>query len=107
MKRSLVVVLIAALAATFATTAFAGTVRQERREARQSARIAQGVRSGALTRAETARLLRGQAHVDRLQARARANDGHIGPRERARIEQVQDRQSRVIRRLKHNGRVAH
>lgn len=104
MKRSLVIALLAlALAATAAS---AGTVRQECREARQHARIAQGVRSGQLTRAETARLLAGQARIDRMQIRARAGDGRIGPRERARIERAQDRQSRVIRRLKHNGRGA-
>jgi hypothetical protein len=106
MKRSLVTATLVALALTAATVASAGTVRQERREARQNARIAQGVRSGQLTRHETARLLAGQAHVDRLEARARANDGRIGPRERARIERAQDRQSRVIHRLKHNRRVA-
>ncbi len=106
MKRMLVILVLAAIAAGSATSALAGTVRQERREARQTARIAQGARCGQLTRGETARLLRGQARVDRMEARALANDGRIGPRERARIERAQDRQSRVIHRLRHNRRGA-
>jgi hypothetical protein len=106
MKRLSILVLVAAALAALSTAASAGTVRQERREARQEARIAHGLRSGALTRGEAARLMRGQARIDRMQLRARANDGVIGPRERARIERAQDRQSRAIWRLEHNRRVA-
>jgi hypothetical protein len=106
MKRTVSLLLIAAALAAFATASYAGTVREERREANQQARIAQGARSGALTPRETARLERGQAHVDRMEARAKANDGKIGPVERNRIERAQNRQSRRIHRLKHNARVS-
>ncbi len=107
MKRTIAIILIAAAAAAFATSAFAGTPREERREARQQARIAQGVRSGQLTPRETIRLERGEQRIDRMEARAKANDGRIGPRERARIERAQNRESRQIYRLKHNDRVEH
>jgi hypothetical protein len=106
MKRTLTLILIAALAATTATAAFAGTPRQERREAHQRARIESGMRSGRLTRHEAMRLGRGQMRIERMERRAMRNDGRMGPRERARIERAQDHQSRHIHRLTHNGRGA-
>jgi hypothetical protein len=89
-----------------ALTALAGTAeaaRVDRRQARQHARIVQGVRSGELTRGEVARLRAGQRHVRRAEFRAE-RDGVLTPRERARLEWQQDRQSRAIHRLKHNAR---
>lgn len=103
MKRSGIVVLAAVLASLMATAAFAGTPRIDAREARQHARIHQGVRSGRLTRGEAMRLRAGQRHVHRMERRAKA-DGRVTMRERARIGRAQDRQSRAIWRLKHNGR---
>jgi hypothetical protein len=92
--------MIAAFAATLANAQTA-TPRIERREARQDARIHQGVRSGELTRGEAARLRAGQRHVDRMESRAKA-DGVVSLRERARIGRAQDIESRRIYRLKHN-----
>ena len=88
-----------------AGSSFAGTAtpRAHRREMRQEMRIAQGMRSGALTPRETMRLERGQARVERQVWRAKA-DGRVSPRERARIERMQDRQSRRIYIAKHNRR---
>jgi hypothetical protein len=106
MKRAFTLILVAAALAALAPLASAGTPRQECREARQHARIAHGLRSGALTRGEAARLMRGQARIDRMQRRARLDDGVMDRRERARIERAQDRQSRAILRLKHNRRFA-
>lgn len=77
--------------------------RAERREQRQEARIQQGVESGALNTQETARLNAGQERVDNAQAAAAA-DGAVTGAEKARIEKMQDRQNRRIRRLKHNNR---
>jgi hypothetical protein len=93
------------LMALSASLALAGTAtpRVERREVRQQGRIVQGVKSGALTPAETARLERGQAHVDRVEDRAKA-DGRVTPAERARLNQAQNVQSQRIHRLKHNTR---
>ena len=103
MKRTFTIVVLAAVMASFAATAMAGTAtpRIDRREARQQHRITQGVRSGALTPRETARLDAGQAHVEHMEARAKA-DGHVTAGERARITHAQNHQSRAIYRKKHN-----
>ncbi len=93
----------AALFANVASAASTATPRVDRREARQRARIAQGVQSGQLTAGEAARLRAGQRRVHRIEHRAKA-DGVVTPRERARLERGQDRQSRAIHRLKHNAR---
>jgi len=74
------------------------------RNINQQGRIEQGVQSGALTNRETSQLERGQAHVDRAEARAGA-DGHVGVREQARIQHRENKQSRKIFRDKHNARM--
>jgi hypothetical protein len=76
--------------------------RVGKRQARQQARIAQGVRSGELTRRETARLERQQAALARQKRRMLADGGGLGPVERARLERHQDRLSRHIYRQKHD-----
>ncbi|HET7773584.1 MAG TPA: hypothetical protein VFK82_07140 [Burkholderiaceae bacterium] len=73
------------------------------REAVQEQRIANGVSSGALTNKEVANLERGQARVDRAQARAGA-DGHVSAAEQAGINARQNHQSAKIRHKKHNER---
>jgi hypothetical protein len=93
----------AALAGTPADGSRAGTRRIDRREALQRGRIVEGRRSGQLTRREIARLNAGQRQVHRMERRAEA-DGFVTRGERRRIERIQDRESRAIRRLKHNGR---
>ena len=104
MKRVTVLLLTVLSLAAFASIAAAGTARIDRREVRQKNRIDQGVASGQLTVRETARLDAGQAHVERMEARAKA-DGVVGPGERSRIRQAQRHESRTIHRLKHNARV--
>ena len=74
------------------------------RNVNQEARINQGVRSGQLTNKETASLERGQAHVDRAEARAGA-DGHVGAGGQARIQGKENRQSAHIHNKKHNDTV--
>lgn len=71
------------------------------RSANQQKRIEQGVQSGQLTGHETAKLERGQARVDRAQARAGA-DGHVGPREQKAVQARENRQSKRIHRQKHD-----
>ena len=94
---------VLAVASVSLAAAHPVTPRVDRREARQHMRIRQGVRSGELTPREAARLRAGQAHVHGMERRAKS-DGRVTLRERARIERAQDRQSRRIARLKHNGR---
>ncbi|HEX8010471.1 MAG TPA: hypothetical protein VF814_05995 [Casimicrobiaceae bacterium] len=72
------------------------------RDVNQQARIAQGVQSGALTNRETANLERGQARVNRREARAGA-DGRVGPLEQPRVQARENAQSGRIFRKKHNG----
>ncbi len=75
--------------------------RDQHREQNQQNRIQQGVQSGALTKKETKKLRKGQKHIDRLQAKAKA-DGVISPEEKMRIEKAQDRQSKLIYKQKHD-----
>ncbi|HVQ37356.1 MAG TPA: DUF2756 domain-containing protein [Pyrinomonadaceae bacterium] len=74
-----------------------------RREARQSRRIRHGVRSGALTRRETARLAAQQRRIRAHERHARA-DGVVTRRERVSIQRQENRANRNIYRTKHNRR---
>lgn len=73
----------------------------DQRQANQQQRIDQGVKSGQLTGTEAARLEKGQAQVERKEARAKA-DGKVTPKERQRLKKAQDQQSRKIKREKHD-----
>ncbi len=74
-----------------------------KRQVNQAARIDQGVRSGQLTRRETARLVREQRKINRTKKRM-WSDGHLSVRERAKLNRMQNRASRHIYRAKHNRR---
>jgi hypothetical protein len=71
------------------------------RNLNQQQRIKQGVASGSLTNSETARLERGQAHVERKEARA-GIDGHVGAAGQASIQHAENVQSAKIYHKKHN-----
>ena len=105
MKRTWMIAVLAAAMTSFAGFALAqsATPRIDRREARQHTRIHQGVQSGEVTRGEAMRLGAGQRHVHRMELRAKS-DGQVTMRERRWINRVQNRQSRAIYRMKHNGR---
>lgn len=72
------------------------------RNINQERRIQQGMASGQLTNREASRLEAGQAHVDRVEARA-GRDGHVGAVEQAHIQHSENVQSRRIYRQKHDG----
>ena len=72
-----------------------------RREANQKHRIQQGVRSGELTRRETARLAAEQARIRAMERRAKS-DGEVTARERARLQRELNQSSRHIYRQKHD-----
>ena len=105
MKRNASLIAVTLFALTLATAAIAdpNTPRVDRREVRQDVRIDRGVHRGALTPAEEARLRAGQAHVDRAEARAKS-DGVVSGAERRRLAEIQNHQSRMIARKKHNAR---
>jgi uncharacterized membrane protein YebE (DUF533 family) len=96
---------VAAVLCAFTLPALAqgttSTPRIDKRQANQERRIEQGEKSGQLTPREAARLERGQARVQKMENKAVA-DGKVTPRERAKIEKAQNRESRKIRREKHD-----
>lgn len=71
------------------------------RQANQDNRIQQGVASGQLTAKETYQLEKGQARVQNMETKAKA-DGVVTNKERARINQAQNVQSKRIYNKKHN-----
>ncbi len=73
------------------------------RKENQQDRIAQGVKSGQLTPAETARLDGREAHINRETRRMRAaNGGTLTPAEKAKVNRQQNHVSRSIYRQKHD-----
>jgi len=72
------------------------------REHRQRQRIREGVQSGQLTNREAARLAREQATIRREEHLYRANDGRLGPRERADLRRDLRRSSHDVYRQKHD-----
>jgi hypothetical protein len=107
MKTKLIATTIAtALVAIISAHAYAQTPtpvapRADAREVKQQQRIDQGVASGQLNANETRKLENGQARVDATEARAKA-DGKVTRKERAKLEVMQDKQSRKIYRQKHD-----
>jgi hypothetical protein len=79
--------------------------RDQLRQRRQKARIAEGVQSGELTPNEARKLRRGQKRIDRAQERATA-DGVVTDKEKAKLERMEDRQSRKIYKEKHDNQDA-
>ena len=102
MKR---IVFAAILAAALPLAAQTNTPRIDQREADQQSRIDQGVQSGQLTPKEAAQLEKGQAKVQKMEAKAKA-DGTVTAKERKKITKVQDRQSRKIHRQKRDDQAA-
>ena len=77
------------------------------RQARQEARIEQGVSNGSLNQREAARLNRNQRNIARYEARSRADGGGLSRRERANITRMQNNSSRRIYRQKHDRQHRH
>ena len=100
--------IVAVLALAAAIPAFAQTTstpRIDQRQANQERRIEQGEKSGALNQREAARLEKGQAHVQNMENKATA-DGKVTAKERARINQAQNKQSKRIYKQKHDAQTA-
>lgn len=107
------IILAAILTSLVSATAFAqtsatpgiNTPKIDKREANQAARIDQGVASGALTSKEAARLDNGQARIANAEAKAKA-DGTVTKKERAKLTHMENKQSRHIKRQKHDKQTA-
>lgn len=80
----------------------AGSRGIDRREYREQQRINQGIRSGELTRREARRLEAGLARI-KIDERFARSDGHLGPRERDRLNRELNHESRGIYHQKHDG----
>lgn len=77
----------------------------DKRQANQAERIEQGKASGALTGKEAARLDAGQARLDAKEAKAKS-DGVVTRKERAKLQHAENKQSRKIKRQKHDAQKA-
>lgn len=94
--------LAATLCALATAPAQAEPVNQ--RERHQGHRIYSGVQSGQLNRGETARVTRNLSHVQRAENRMRLSGGRYTVGERHATQNMLDRSSRRLYRLKHNNR---
>lgn len=72
------------------------------RQQNQRQRIGQGIRSGELTARETARLVREQAQIRRMEERFRESGDGLSARERVRLQHELNQASRHIYRQKHD-----
>lgn len=77
------------------------TPRIDAREARQQKRIAQGLASGRLTEREANRLQKGEARIDRVEDKAKA-DGAVSAKEREHLTRMQNRENQAIFNQKHD-----
>jgi len=99
--RTLAVTLAALMTvAILALPAQAGSI--DRRQHRQARRIAEGVRSGELTRRETARLLTEWAWIRIEERRYRRSGGGLSRREYLDLQRDLNRASRHIYRQMHD-----
>jgi len=99
MKRIVFAALLAAAALPLA--AQTGTPKIDQREANQQGRIQQGVNSGQLTTKETAKLEKGEAKIDKMEAKAKS-DGTVTDKERKKITKAQNKESKKIYKEKHD-----
>ncbi len=76
-----------------------------RRETRQQARIAQGVKSGQLTPAETRRLERGEQRLQNNEKKDMAKDnGHLTKPDQRKLNREANRMSKRIYKDKHDAK---
>ena len=92
------------LAALGAAQAATDTLRVDARQARQEARIANGVANGSLSRPEARHLQHQQRHIRQAERQAKA-DGTVTAAERQQLARLQHHASRSIHRQKHDAQV--
>jgi uncharacterized membrane protein YebE (DUF533 family) len=98
MKKMILATLLVAL--FMGLSEYAGA-HPRHRQRNQVHRIKEGVRNGEITRHEARHLKKEQRHIASMKRNARA-DGHVSPRERARIARAEHRASKNIFYAKHN-----
>lgn len=92
---------LAAVLTAITAPAVAGTPWLDAREQNQRQRIAQGLRSGELTRPEARRLVRGEVRLHRHERIAKS-DGIVTRAERIGLQRHANRMSKRIHRQKHD-----
>ncbi|HLG96195.1 MAG TPA: hypothetical protein VKX49_07785 [Bryobacteraceae bacterium] len=103
MKKFFLSMAAAGLMIGIAGTASADDRIHDRKENQQD-RIAQGVKSGSLTPAETANLEHKETALNKeIRHDRKANGGNLTNKEKAQVNRQQNRLSRNIYRDKHNG----
>jgi hypothetical protein len=95
--------LILATVTLFALSTGAAQAQIRKTAKNQSARIAQGIKSGELTKKEACTLIRQQKEIRKDVKEAKA-DGVVTLSERKEIRQDQNQASKSIYRKKHNNR---
>jgi hypothetical protein len=103
MKRIVFATLVAAAALPLA--AQTSTPRVDQREVNQQQRIEQGMNSGQLTPKETAKLEKGEAKIDKMEAKAKS-DGKVTDKERKKLTKAQNKESKKIYKEKHDKQAA-
>lgn len=107
--RNITIALSALIALTTASAAWAQTTPGtntpviDKREAIQEKRIEQGVKSGALTPAEAAKLEKREEKLQAAEATAKA-DGTVTAAERKKLNKVENKDSKAIHNKKHNAK---
>jgi len=103
MNKLLLSIMALAISATFTTAAIAGTKdhRVNKHQHYQNKRIAQGIKSGELTKNE-AKDLRGDQKEIRQEERAFKSDGNLTKNERQELHQDQRAASKEIYQEKHD-----
>jgi peptidoglycan hydrolase CwlO-like protein len=104
MKKKLIVAVLVcfAIVLTAAIASAAPFHHFDSQIAKQQRSIDRGIASGKLTQNEAAILQDNLNHVKGRLDRYRANDGRLDPRERVILQKMLDRNSRMIRKMKHN-----
>lgn len=103
MRKTIGIAAVTLIVAATAGLAQAGTHAPgvNGRQANQQSRIAQGVRSGQLTKPETRRLEHEERHIAREERRFKSDGKLTGP-ERAKLQHDLNKTSRDIYNAKHN-----
>ncbi|MCW8877254.1 MAG: hypothetical protein OQK51_09350 [Kangiellaceae bacterium] len=101
MKNILKKTAIITLMSLFSGQLLAGTPVLNERQDNQETRIKQGVKSGELTKKETRKLVKGQAKLQKMENRAKA-DGIVTKKERAKLQHKANKESAKIYKNKHD-----
>jgi len=102
LQRTALAAITASLLATLASGAYAQSAASEtQRNVDQQKRIEQGLKDGSLNTKEAARLEKGEARIDKMEANA-MKDGKLTDAEKARIQNAQNKESQAIYRERHD-----